>query len=121
MKKTLNCSKTMLLVLMAFLGLTGITGLSAQSTQKAKYDKATKTLSLDETAAFSYNFQLDISAMGFASKEKADEFFSNLTTELVSFQVHFEKKMADVLLKTRSKPSWRAKEWNVYLAQLPKP
>jgi hypothetical protein len=94
--------------------------LNAQSTSKARYNSATKVLSLDESSAFGYQYHLDISAMGFASKEKADLFFSGLTTELVSYQVNFDKKDAAVLLNVRSKPDWKAKEWNTYLATLPK-
>ncbi|HAD14070.1 MAG TPA: hypothetical protein DCF33_16730 [Saprospirales bacterium] len=94
--------------------------LNAQSTSKARYNSATKVLSLDEGAPFGYQYHLDISAMGFASKEKADLFFSGLTTELVSFQINFEKKDAAVLLNILSKPDWKAQEWNTYLATLPK-
>lgn len=121
MKKTFKFSKTLILAFVALLCFTGISDLHAQAVSKAKYDKTTKVLSLDEAATFGYVFQLDIAPLGFASKEIADEFFSNLTTELVSFQVNFEKRSADVYLSTRMKPDWRAKEWNEYLAQLPKP
>ena len=117
MKKSLKFSSTFLLVCLAFLGFNS---LQAQTVSKAKYDKTAKVLSLDETAAFGYLFQLDIAPMGFASKDKADDFFSNWTTELVSFQVNFEKKTANVMLNLRSKSEWKAKEWNTYLAQLPK-
>jgi len=120
MKKPLNFSKAILLVLMVFFGLASVGNLNAQTTSKAKYDKTTKVLSLDEKAAFGYLYQLDIAPLGFVSKEKADDFFSNMTTELVSYQVNFEKKTANVLLKVRSKPLWTAKDWNTYLAQLPK-
>lgn len=121
MKKPFKFSKTLILAFVALLCFTGISDLHAQAVSKAKYDKTTKVLSLDETAAFGYLYQLDIAGMGFASKEKADEFFSNMTTELVSFQINFEKNTANVLLKIRSKPLWDAKAWNTYLAQLPKP
>ena len=117
MKKSLKFSSTFLLVCLAFLGFNS---LQAQTVSKAKYDKTAKVLSLDETSAFGYLFQLDIAPMGFASKDKADDFFSNWTTELVSFQVNFEKKTANVMLNLRSKSEWKAKEWNTYLAQLPK-
>ncbi len=109
-----------LLLFFFILGFAGAARLNAQTAPKATYDKATKVLSLDEKAPFAYLFELDIKPWKFASKEKADEFFSNWTTELVSFQVHFDKQKADVLLKTRMNPSWGAKEWNAYLAQLPK-
>jgi|GEM_PF-1962991 len=120
MKKPLKFSKALILAFIAFLGFAGITNLNAQAISKAKYDKTTKVLSLDETAAFGYIFQLDITPLGFVSKEKADEFFSNLTTELVSFQVNFEKRTANVMLNLRSKPIWKAKDWNTYLGSLPK-
>jgi len=120
MKKPLKYSKVILLAFVAFFGFAGFAKINAQGSSTAKYDKITKVLSLDEKAAFGYLYQLDIASMGFASKEKADEFFSNLTTELVSFQVNFEKRTTSVLLKLRSKPTWNVKEWNNYLAQLPK-
>ncbi|MDO8368215.1 MAG: hypothetical protein Q7T20_15555 [Saprospiraceae bacterium] len=120
MKKPIKFSKAIMLSFVAFIGFAGIADLNAQTTSKAKYDKTAKVLSLDEKAAFGYLFQLDISPMAFTSKEKADEFFSNLTTELVSFQVNFEKRTASVLLNLRSRPEWSAKEWNTYLATLPK-
>ncbi|MBL7807461.1 MAG: hypothetical protein JNN28_06600 [Saprospiraceae bacterium] len=94
--------------------------LNAQSTSKARYNNATKVLSIDESAPFGYMYHLDISSMGFTSKEKADWFFSSLTTELVSYQINFDKKEAKVLLNLRVKPEWKAKEWNTYLAGLPK-
>ena len=120
MMKSLKFSKAIVLAFIAFWGFAGLEKVDAQSSSKAKYDKTTKVLSLDESAPFGYLYQLDITPMGFASKEKAEEFFSNMTTELVSFQVNFEKKSAGVLLKLRSRPTWNAKEWNTYLAQLPK-
>lgn len=113
-------SKKGLLVLLLLLGFAGAVHLNAQAVPKASYDKTAKMLTLDEKAPFSYLFELDIKSWKFASKEKADEFFSNWTTELVSFQVHFDKQKADVLLKTRMNPGWGAKEWNAYLSQLPK-
>ncbi|MBN8678210.1 MAG: hypothetical protein J0M29_08290 [Chitinophagales bacterium] len=95
--------------------------LNAQSLSKARYNNATKVLSIDESAPFGYLYHLDISTMGFTSKDKADWFFSNLTTELVSYQINFDKKEAKILLNLRVKPDWKAKEWNTYLAGLPKP
>jgi hypothetical protein len=121
MKKPIKFSKAVILALLVFSGHFMLNSLQAQSIPKAKYDQNAKVLSMDESAVFGYLFQLDIASMGFANKEKADFFFSNLTTELVSFQVNFEKHTADVLLSTRMKPDWRAKDWNAYLAQLPKP
>lgn len=121
MMKPIQFSKMLVLAWIAFFGFAGLSGLHAQTISKAKYDKTTKVLSLDESATFGYLFQLDIAPLSFASSEKAEEFFSNLTTELVSFKVNFEKRTADVLLSTRMKPDWRAKDWNIYLAQLPKP
>lgn len=109
-----------LLVILLLFGFAGAMHLNAQTAAKATYNKTTKVLSLDEKSAFSYLFELDIRPMNFESKAKADEFFSNMTTDLVSFQVHFEQRKADVLLKTRMNPGWGAKEWNNYLAQLPK-
>ena len=120
MMTPLKFSRAIALALMVFFGLAGMPNVHGQSAQKARYDKVNKVLSLDETAMFGYIFQLDIAPMNFSSKENADEFFSNWTSELVSFQVNFEKRSADIILKTRSKPGWRAKEWNTYLAQLPK-
>lgn len=122
MKKPLGIRKACLLTVLAVFGLLGNAALSAQNVvAKAKYDKAAKAIMLDESAPFGYLFQLDITPMGFDSKAKATEFFSNLDTELVTFRVNFEKRSAEVLLKIRSKPEWRAKEWNAYLATLPKP
>lgn len=109
-----------LLVCGLLFGLAGFVQVEAQTTAKASYNKTTQLLTLDTAAPFSYLFELDIRPMNFATKAKADEFFSNWTTELVSFQVDFDKKKADVLLKTRMKPEWKATEWNEYLAQLPK-
>lgn len=120
MKKPIKLSSAIAGTLLVFWCMAGIARLDAQTTSKARYDKTTKVLSLDEAASFSYLFQLDISTMGFASKEKADEFFSNWNTDLVSFRVNFEKKTAEVQLSTRMKPDWTAKEWNRYLFQLPK-
>jgi hypothetical protein len=120
MLKHVNFSKEGLLVFVLLLGLTSAMHLNAQATSKATYNKTTKMLALDTKAPFSYLFELDIKPMNFASKEKADAFFSNWTTELVSFQVNYEKRTAEVLLKTRMNPTWGVKEWNDYLAQLPK-
>lgn len=120
MMTPIKFSRAIALAFLVFFGFAGMANVHAQSAQKAKYDKVNKALSLDETAMFGYIFLLDIAPMAFASKETADQFFSNWTTELVSFQVNFEKRTADIILKTRSKPGWRAKEWNTYLAQLPK-
>ena len=120
MLKHVNFSKKGLFAFLFLLGLTGAMHLNAQATSKATYNKTTKMLALDTKAPFSYLFELDIKPMNFASKEKADAFFSNWTTELVSFQVNYEKRTAEVLLKTRMNPTWGVKEWNDYLAQLPK-
>lgn len=120
MKKPIKPSTVLALALLAFWCMIGVAKLDAQTVSKARYDKTAKVLSLDENATFSYLFQLDISTMGFASKEKADEFFSNWNTDLVSFRVHFDKKTAEVQLSTRMKPDWTAKDWNRYLFQLPK-
>ena len=118
MKTLLNLSKT-LLIIGCFLLMLPET-VHAQTAQKAKYDPTTKVISLDEKVAFGYLFQLDLSPMKFPSQAAAEEFFSNWTTELVSFQVNFEKRSANVILNTRSQPTWLAKEWNAYLAKLPK-
>jgi len=120
MKKPIKPSTAIAVALLAFWFMAGVARLDAQTVSKARYDKTTKVLSLDENAAFSYLFQLDISMMGFASKEKAEEFFSNWNTDLVSFRVDFEKKTAEVQLSTRMRPDWTAKDWNRYLFQLPK-
>ncbi|MFN0173689.1 MAG: hypothetical protein ACKVU0_03485 [Saprospiraceae bacterium] len=121
MKKPFKFLKAISLALAVFFGFSGIAELNAQTPiSKAKYDKTTKVLSLDETAAFGYLFQLDIGPMGLASKEKAEEFFNNWNTELVTFRVNFEKQSTSVILNLRSKPTWKARDWNNYLSQLPK-
>ncbi len=120
MKKPLKFSKTVLLVLIAFLGFSALNRISAQTVSKAKFDKKTKTISLDEKASFGYIYELDITPMGLASKAQAEEFFSNWTTELVSFQVNFDKKTANVMLNLRVKPDFQVKDWNTVLANLPK-
>lgn len=120
MKKPLKFSKTILLVLIAFLALPTLPALRAQSVSKARFDKVTKQIRLDETAPFGYLYQLDITPMGFTTKDKAEAFFSNWTTELVSFQVNFEKHTANVMLNLRLKPEFQVKDWNEVLANLPK-
>jgi hypothetical protein len=120
MQKQVKFFKAGLLVWLLFFGFAGIANLSAQTALKANYDKTTQVLSLDESGAFGYLFELDIRPMNFASQRAADEFFSNWTTELVSFQVDFAKRKAEVMLNTRSQSDWGAKEWNTYLAELPK-
>ena len=120
MQKLVKFLKTGLLACLLVPGATGVLSLQAQTAPKASYNKTTQVLSLDVNGPFAYMFELDIRPMNFSSKQKADEFFSNWTTELVSFQVDFEKRTASVMLKTRLKRDWGVKEWNEYLAQLPK-
>lgn len=120
MKKPLKFSKTILVALIAFMALPTLPALRAQTVSKARFDKVSKLITLDETAPFGYLYQLDITPMGFTTKDKAETFFSNWTTELVSFQVNFEKKTANVMLNLRLKPEFQVKDWNEVLAKLPK-
>jgi len=120
MQKRVKFLKTGLLAVLLVFGLTGLARVNAQTALKASYNKTTKVLSLNDSGSFGYLFELDIRPMNFASQKAADEFFSNWTTELVSFQVDYAKRTANVLLKTRDKRDWGIKEWNTYLAELPK-
>ncbi len=120
MQKQWNVLKTGFLTLLLLFGLAGIANLNAQTALKASYNKTTKVLSLNDSGTFGYMFELDIKPMNFASQKAADEFFSNWTTELVSFQVDYANRKAQVYLKTREKRDWGIKEWNAYLAELPK-
>lgn len=110
--------KTALFTLAVALVASG--NLFSQTAPKATWDKVKKVIVLEEKASFGYVFELDIRGMGFTSKAKADAFFSDRTTELVSYQVDFAKAKTTVLLNTRQQVDWRAKEWNAYLATLPK-
>lgn len=93
---------------------------TAQTAFQAKLDKTTHLISLDESKPVGYLYQVNFSDMNFASKDKADAFFGPLNTDLVTFQVDFDKRIASLFLNTRGKSDWTVKDWNAYLADLTK-
>lgn len=109
-----------LLVLLLLLGLASAVKVNAQTERLAKFDKATNVISLDEKVPFGDMYQLNFKDMNFASKEKAEAFFSAYTSNLVSFSINFDKRMADMILDLRAQPKWGPQDWNKYLAGLPK-
>ncbi|MBK8558319.1 MAG: hypothetical protein IPL65_22475 [Lewinellaceae bacterium] len=110
---------TQMLLLLCLLTV-GASTLKAQTSPTATIDKATRVIKLNEAATFDFMFSLDIRNLGLTSQQNADEYFSKLTNEMVSYKVDFAAKKATVMLNGRMQPNWKAKEWNTFLKDMPK-
>lgn len=120
MKKQVNCNPKGWFAVLLLLGIFGQFHLNAQTAFKAKLDKTTQVISLDENTPVGYLYQLNFADLNFASRESATTFFGPLNTDLVTFEIDFEKRTANIFLNTRDKTLWTVKDWNAYLASLTK-
>lgn len=100
-----------------FLFLLGSGSLSAQTKINAKFNKQNQSITLDEDAPFGYQYHIDISTANFSSKEEAKAFFKPFNSDLFDVVVFFEKNIATVILNSRAKPNWTAKEWNAHIEE----
>ena len=117
--KTLQLHVLKSAVLALFL-MAGASVATAQTDRMASMDQSSKVIAIDETLPFGYMYQLDISDCKFADKGSAEEFFGDISTDLVSYVVHYDKQTVDIVLNVRKQPHWEAAEWNKYLKSLEK-